>query len=378
MRTDVKIGIVVGLLVLGLVVVYFALLDKGPQTTPGPSPADKVANRVEPAPKTEAKSPKVDKKTERKTPPPLARKDDKKEEFVAPPFTERPVTPEPATPVQPPVVTPPTPTIPEPPVVTPPVLPTPSDPIPPVARRDPLAPGTDEVVTPRFGPGPRVETPPVTPPTPRTPGLPPRVIEEPVIPAPTPPTADQAREYTVVQGDAGYWTIAEKMYGAGKGSQWVHIAKANPQVASTALRPGMKLKVPPLPAASPVIPPRPDAGTITPGPGSASTGDGSPAPGPAGSTVYVVKEGDKGLWAIAEKLYGDGSLYSVIQKANPNVNSNALRVGQRLTVPPKPEAAPAATAGTAPAPGTTAPRTPATPRTPARRPVPDGRPIFVE
>ena len=371
MRTDVKIGIVVGLLILGLVVVYFSLLKKGSETTPSPAPDGKVANRVEPAPKTaDKKAPKVDKKTERKTPA-LAKKDDGGETFVRPPFGDRPLTVEPG-PIVPPTVTPPTTTDPLPPTVappTPPTLPTPPDPIPPVAR----GPGTDEVVTPSFGPAPRTVTPRVTPPTP---GLPSRVIEEPFVTVPPPPAAGDTREYTVVEGDAGYWTIAEKMYGAGKGSQWVHIAKANPQVASTALRPGMKLKVPPLPSAPPVTPPRPETGTITPGLGSAGTGDGIPAPGPAGTTVYVVKEGDKGLWGIAEKLYGDGTLYGVIQKANPNVNSNALRVGQRLIVPPKPTGAPAV-GTTAPA-GATAPRTPAAPRTPVRRPVPDGRPIFID
>ncbi len=364
MRTDVKIGIVVGLLILGGVVVYFSLL-KGPETTPGPSPDSKVANKVEPAaPKVDKKAPKVDKRD--KAPPRLAKKDDS---IVVPPFSEGPsISPDPVRPIRPPLAT--APAIVEPPVVTPPIV-TPPVVTPPVAGRDPASPGgMGEVVTPSFGPAPRVEPPSrVSPPSVV---LPPRVIEEPVVAVTPPSGADQAREYTVAEGDAGYWAIAEKMYGPGKGSQWVHIAKANPQVASTALRPGMKLKVPPLPTASTVVPPRPETGTVTPGVGATSVGEGTA--GPNGSTVYVVKEGDNGLWAIAQKLYGDGSLFPVIQKANPSVKSSALRVGQRLVIPPKPTGG--ATAGTAATTGAARPA--AGPRTPGRRPVADDRPIFIE
>ena len=42
------------------------------------------------------------------------------------------------------------------------------------------------------------------------------------------------------------------------------------------------------------------------------------------------------MWGIAEKLYGHGKYHTLLQKANPNVNSNALRVGQRLVKPVKP------------------------------------------
>ncbi len=363
MRTDVKIGIVVGLLILGGVVVYFSLL-KGPETTPGPSPDGKVANKIEPAaPKADKKAPKTEKKA--KTPPRLAKKDDT---IVVPPFSEGPsISPDPVRPIHPPLAT--APAIVEPPIVTPPIVTPPVAPPPIVSRGTTPPGGTDEVVTPSFGPAPRIEPPSSTPPSP---GLPPRVIEEPIVAVTPPPSAGQTREYTVVEGDAGYWGIAEKMYGAGKGSQWVHIAKANPQVASTALRPGMKLKVPPLPSASTIAPPRPGMGTITPGAGATSVGEGTA--GPNGSTTYVVKEGDNGLWAIAQKLYGDGSLFPVIQKANPSVKSSALRVGQRLVIPPKPTGG--ATAGATATTGAAPPA--AGSRTPVRRPVADGRPIFIE
>ena len=52
--------------------------------------------------------------------------------------------------------------------------------------------------------------------------------------------------YTVVEGDAGFWDVARKSYGAGK--HWAVIAGANPNVNSGRLRKGQKLLVPPLSA----------------------------------------------------------------------------------------------------------------------------------
>ena len=60
-----------------------------------------------------------------------------------------------------------------------------------------------------------------------------------------------------------------------------------------------------------------------------------------GSTVYVVEPGDS-LWSIAEKMYGDGRLWTKIAEENEDVvqgTANVIRVGWRLTIPPK-DAAP--------------------------------------
>lgn len=51
------------------------------------------------------------------------------------------------------------------------------------------------------------------------------------------------------------------------------------------------------------------------------------------SSVYVVKVGDN-LWAIATKVYGNGSQYVLIQKANNLPNNAVLQVGSTLIIPP--------------------------------------------
>ena len=130
--------------------------------------------------------------------------------------------------------------------------------------------------------------------------------------------------YVVSKGDsAGLWGVSSKMYG--KGHLWRTIAKANPTAKPTQLKAGQHLVIPPNPSTSSTTPTAPTP--VSPG-GSLTVG---------GVDYYVVtKEDSSGLWGIAEKIYGNGKYYTLLQKANPNVNSNALRAGQRLVKPAKP------------------------------------------
>ncbi|MHC4607710.1 MAG: LysM peptidoglycan-binding domain-containing protein [Planctomycetota bacterium] len=59
-----------------------------------------------------------------------------------------------------------------------------------------------------------------------------------------------------------------------------------------------------------------------------------PAP-PVPVDAYVVMPGDS-FYKIAEKKYGNGSLWKVIQRANPEVKPYPLRVGQKLKIPRRP------------------------------------------
>jgi nucleoid-associated protein YgaU len=52
---------------------------------------------------------------------------------------------------------------------------------------------------------------------------------------------------------------------------------------------------------------------------------------------YVVQPGDNGFWVIAEKVYGNGKHWELIRDANPTVDTNNLRAGMKLKVPPKPQ-----------------------------------------
>jgi nucleoid-associated protein YgaU len=61
--------------------------------------------------------------------------------------------------------------------------------------------------------------------------------------------------------------------------------------------------------------------------------DAAPAEG-AYTQWYEVKKGDT-LWKIAKEVYGDGSLYPEIFKANQDTLSDPdkIQVGQRLRIP---------------------------------------------
>lgn len=54
----------------------------------------------------------------------------------------------------------------------------------------------------------------------------------------------------------------------------------------------------------------------------------------SGGTTYQIQQGDS-LWKIARQHYGDGALYTLIEKANPALGKT-LRVGTRIVIPPKP------------------------------------------
>ena len=74
-------------------------------------------------------------------------------------------------------------------------------------------------------------------------------------------------------------------------------------------------------------------------PAAGAEPDSTPAPeaAPADSAYtqwYEVKKGDT-LWKIAKEVYGDGSLYPEIFKANQDQLSDPdkIKVGQKLRIP---------------------------------------------
>lgn len=64
--------------------------------------------------------------------------------------------------------------------------------------------------------------------------------------------------------------------------------------------------------------------------------DFSAAITPATPLAYTVKDGDSGFWTVSKNVYGDGKYWGLIAKANPDADSNRLRAGQILKVPPLP------------------------------------------
>jgi LysM repeat protein len=163
---------------------------------------------------------------------------------------------------------------------------------------------------------PTVETnPPVTPPPVATPA--PQAVPE-----------SAATEYVVVKGDT-FSGIAKKF-----GVSVKAVEAANPGVEPTKLKLGQKLSIP---AAS--------------GNTAASAPAGMTSPGAAGGEeIYTVKSGDT-LTKIAR---AHGTTVKAIESANPSVDPNHIKVGDKLKIPAKTEAA-APAPEPAPAPAAPAP-----------------------
>jgi nucleoid-associated protein YgaU len=139
--------------------------------------------------------------------------------------------------------------------------------------------------------------------------------------------------YTVQKGDLGYWMIAEKVYGPGMGKHWPRIAEAN-NVDTGKLRPGMVLKIPSLPSETARA--STSAGGLTASRAEVEANYGKTISS-NGRREYVVGPDDStGFWGISQKVYGAGKYASLLQNANPGVDSTKLRAGMRLNVPPKP------------------------------------------
>jgi nucleoid-associated protein YgaU len=316
MRTDVKIGVATGLLLVIALVAWQLIFNiNGDKTKDGNSPGEPIAAapaerpgsgrlRFGIVPSTPPVAPVIP--TIRETPPAIAPAP------VVPTIRETPPAPA-IGPVEPAI-----PTIREtlPAIPPAPIVPSIRE-APPAIGPAPVIPSIREVpVIPVLPPGPGAHEMPVTP----GPGI-----------APVGPTVEET--YEVQKGDSGFWAIAEKKYGDGK--YYYLIAKANPNVSSNSLRPGQKL----------VIPAKPVGRTEPTSPIIGSPTHNGVEISPSGPQIYVVQKGDSGFWAIAQKKYGDGKYYYLIAKANPNVSSNSLQPGDKLVLPDKPAAttAPGAT-----------------------------------
>jgi nucleoid-associated protein YgaU len=134
-----------------------------------------------------------------------------------------------------------------------------------------------------------------------------------------PPDVTGWRNYEVKPGDT-LGAISELMYGSSR--HWTLIAKENPHASEFSLRVGMRLRIPPLPS--------PAAETGKP---AAPSVEGKL---PAGHTAYKVEKGDS-FRAIARKLYGAEKYWYRIAKANPDARERALMVGSVLRIPPAPQ-----------------------------------------
>lgn len=140
--------------------------------------------------------------------------------------------------------------------------------------------------------------------------------------ATTPTTPDLAggeRSYTIQKNDS-YYSIAKRELG--NASRWKELEKLN-GIASEDLRVGKVIK---LPAKAAAVDP------LAPGPEALSSSD---------PNVHVVKSGET-LSDISKMRYGTTTKWKEIVKANPGIDPEGLKVGQKLKLPE--------IAGTTPAP----------------------------
>jgi LysM repeat protein len=93
-----------------------------------------------------------------------------------------------------------------------------------------------------------------------------------------------------------------------------------------------------------LTPPEIKSNTATPKPGEvqptnrngtmSNTGNSARTNEGVEYTSYTVKAGDTGV-SIAKEWFGDGNKWALISKANPMVDFNRLKIGQKLRLPPK-------------------------------------------
>lgn len=199
---------------------------------------------------------------------------------------------------------------------------------------------SDTPITPVIPPEqPAVVTPvpPVTPPTtPVTPAEPPVIAVGPA----TQPVAEPSAVLPTTQPAVGLTEPARTPPAAPPATtteepaDW-RVLLAGGTASPSSLTPGMAPPGTVRPGSTTVLPP------LTGGATPASRGDAG---------TYTVRPGDT-LSSISNTLFGSPNFWSKIAQANPGVNSNRLRVGQVLVIPPESEVRGTGTVRTEPASG---------------------------
>lgn len=143
------------------------------------------------------------------------------------------------------------------------------------------------------------------------------------VPQATPPAWQSWTEYEVVSGDS-WWKLSHVTFKE-RGLSTNDLANANPGV--TTLKPGMKIKIPPLPGAV-----EPDgAPTRESSSGQIAGYSRDAEPPPSAVKEYTVQDGDS-WWRIAHRRFPElGKTSEEWEAANPGVST--LKPGMKLKVP---------------------------------------------
>ena len=145
-------------------------------------------------------------------------------------------------------------------------------------------------------------------------------------PGPEAPAAGDANVH-VVKANETLSDISKLHYGTTM--KWKEIVKANPGIDPEGLKVGQKIKLPEI-AGAPKVP---ESGK------SDTTGSSKPTESSANpAATYTVKAGDTPA-SIAKSQMGTKGDWKKIVEANPGLDPNKMRIGQKLVIPGK--AAPA-------------------------------------
>ena len=141
-------------------------------------------------------------------------------------------------------------------------------------------------------------------------------------------------------GDLGRGAVAEGIPTGGEGAHDVPTGVLARDRSDLATRSGVvatgELEASPFGVVTMGAPPESAIGT-----GTEDEIEGPPAPGPPRYGDYTVRPDDT-MWTIAEQWFGDANRWMAIARANPAINPDRLRVGQRLRLPPVRGGVPAA------------------------------------
>jgi nucleoid-associated protein YgaU len=342
MRSEFKIGIVVGLVVIAGGIIFFVNQGKKAGGTASELPMNAPAQRAAPgAAKPEATPSKAAEKRPiappRTTPTERPAAAEQRPVITPPPARPAGATPRPGETAAGPVVSPLTPrTTPTPkpageaPAAT---QPRPTPELPPLAgaTESPrtATPGAVEPTTRPAAPSEPAETPLIS----RTPAVsvpPPKETERPAAtPLPAPPR-EPGRKYTVAEGET-LWSIAEEQYG--DPYLWSKLLAANPGIKEN-VDAGQVINLPPKEAL--VAPAKDTKPGAKPATTPTETAAGAKPATEARAGTYVVEKGDT-LYSIAAKVMGNGNRWRELLELNKDklTKPEELKIGMELKVPVK-------------------------------------------
>ncbi|MFC1479265.1 LysM peptidoglycan-binding domain-containing protein [Planctomycetota bacterium] len=136
--------------------------------------------------------------------------------------------------------------------------------------------------------------------------------------------------YTIKRGDT-LSGISKKFYGTS--TKWQDIQKANNIADEYNIPAGKKIIIPGVkPKAVRIEQPERKKADLPDLSGLPSAGNENILPDTGTNATHIVREGET-LWSIAQLYFNDGMKYKELIKANPGINQDRLKAGQKVMIP---------------------------------------------